>query len=34
MNILDPEISISSSMREEDGEFLAGVVDSIIEVMK
>lgn len=30
--MLDPEISISFSMREEDGEFLAS--DSIIEVIK
>ncbi|SHJ57422.1 Flavorubredoxin [Clostridium amylolyticum] len=34
MNILDPEISINSSMREEDGDSLAGLADSIIESMK
>lgn len=34
MNILDPEISISSSMKEEDGDSLAGLADSIIESMK
>lgn len=34
MNILDPEISINSSMKEEDGDSLAGLADSIIESMK
>ncbi len=34
MNILDPEINISFSMKEEDGDSLAGVADSIIEAMK
>lgn len=34
MNILDPEISINSSMKEDDGDSLAGLADSIIESMK
>jgi hypothetical protein len=33
MNVLDSEVSISSSMREEDGDAMSDLADAIIESM-